>query len=83
MYIVFARAGGGWTALINMGDTVNSPHQEYIPSVSRDGKYFFFTTNKSGNRDIYWMGAGIIEQLRKETPHVPTSGPTRPPSAAR
>jgi Tol biopolymer transport system component len=66
MYIVFAGAGGGWTAPINMGEAVNSPHQEYIPSVSRDGKYFFFTTNKSGNRDIYWMDAGIIERLRKE-----------------
>jgi len=64
MYIVFAKAGGGWTAPVNMGETVNSPHQEYIPSVSRDGKYFFFTTNKFGNRDIYWMDASMIERLR-------------------
>ena len=67
MYIVFAQAEGGWTAPVNMGEAVNSPHQEYIPSVSRDGRYFFFTTNKSGQRDIYWMDAGIIDRLRSES----------------
>ncbi len=29
-----------------------------------DGKYFFFTSNKSGNRDIYWVDAKIIKELR-------------------
>jgi len=64
LYVVYAEAGGGWTAPVNMGGTVNTPHQEYIPSVTRDGRYFFFTSNESGNRDIYWMDAGIIERLR-------------------
>ena len=32
--------------------------------ISPTGKYFFFTTNKSGNRDIYWVDAMIMEGLR-------------------
>jgi Tol biopolymer transport system component len=66
MYIVLARQDGRWTTPLNMGSLVNSPHEEYIPYVTPDGKYFFFTSNKSGDRDIYWMDARIIDRLRSE-----------------
>jgi hypothetical protein len=32
--------------------------------VSLDGEHFFFTTNESGQRDIYWVDARVIEDLR-------------------
>ena len=32
--------------------------------ISPNSKYFFFTTNKSGNRDIYWVDIRIIEELK-------------------
>ncbi len=63
-YIVFQKKDASWTDPVNMGGKVNSPHQEYIPSVSPDGRYFFFTSNKSGNREIYWVDAKIIEDLK-------------------
>jgi len=63
-YISYRKEGGSWTVPRNMGDKVNSPYQEYIPYVTPDGKYFFFTSNKSGNRDIYWIDATIIEELK-------------------
>ncbi|UCC39504.1 MAG: PD40 domain-containing protein [Candidatus Aminicenantes bacterium] len=63
-YISYRKNDGSWTIPVNMGDKVNSPHQEYIPYVTPDGKYFFFTSDKSGNRDIYWMDAKIIEELK-------------------
>jgi len=63
-YISYRKRDGSWTIPVNMGDKVNSPHQEYIPYVTLDGKHFFFTSNISGNRDIYWMEAKIIEELR-------------------
>ena len=66
MYISYKKEDGSWTAPLNMGDEVNSPYQEYIPYVTPDGKYFFFTSNKTGDRDIYWMDAGIIERLKTE-----------------
>ena len=72
MYVVFARDGGGWTAPVTLGEAVNSPDQEYIPSVSRDGRFFFFTSNTSGQRDIYWMDASIIERLRPKESETPS-----------
>ena len=66
LYITFRKKDGSWTEPVNMGDKINSPFLEYIPSISPDGKYFFFTTNKSGNRDIYWVDAKIIERLKPD-----------------
>ena len=65
IYISFPNAEGFWTEPINMGDKINSKFTEYIPSVTPDNKYFFFTSNKSGNREIYWVDAKIIDSFRK------------------
>jgi Tol biopolymer transport system component len=64
-YISFRRDEGLWTEAVHMGGKVNSPQAEYIPYVTPDGKYFFFTSNKSGNRDIYWVDAKIIDELKQ------------------
>jgi hypothetical protein len=32
----------------------------FCPSVSRDGKYIFYTMN----RDIYWVSAKILDELK-------------------
>jgi len=66
IYITFREKDGSWTSPKNMGSKVNTTYQEYIPYVTPDGKYFFFTTNKSGNRDIYWVDAKIIRRLINE-----------------
>ena len=64
IYITFQNKDGSWTKPVNMCGKINSPYDEYIPYITPDGKYFFFTTNKTGNRDIYWMDARIIEELK-------------------
>lgn len=63
-YVSFQKESGSWTEPVNMGEKINTPYSEYIPYVSPDGKYFFFTTNKPGNRDIYWVDAKIIEEFK-------------------
>ena len=45
-----------------MGPTINSEETEYGPMLSPDGKYLFFTSTRSGDGDIYWMDAAIIEE---------------------
>jgi len=45
-----------WTAPKNMGSAVNSSAWDSQPSLSRDGKFLFFTSNRSGGQggaDIY------------------------------
>jgi len=64
LYVTFRKTDGSWSEPINMGEKVNSSYSEYIPSVSPDGRYFFFTTDKTGNRDIYWISTNIIERLK-------------------
>ena len=66
IYISFNKDDGAWTDPVNLGDKVNTPYDEYIPAVTPDGKYFFFTTNKTGNRDIYWVNANILWELKPD-----------------
>ncbi len=35
-------------------------------SSNPDGKYFFFTSNKSGNRDIYWVDLNFLKQIHEQ-----------------
>jgi Tol biopolymer transport system component len=65
LYISFRRADGSWTEVENMGSTINSTATEYCPMLSPDGRYLFFTSTKSGNGDIYWVDAKIIDSYRK------------------
>jgi Tol biopolymer transport system component len=60
LYISFRKSDGTWTKSKNMGKPINTELHELCPFVSRDGKYFFYTSNK----DIYWVDARIIEGLR-------------------
>lgn len=90
LWISFRKPDGSWGTPRNMGKTVNSPALDYSPALSPDGKFLFFSSNRSqypafekqplgypdiikmletprnGNRDIYWISSGIIEQLREQ-----------------
>jgi len=60
LYISFKKEDGTWTQSKNMGTAINSEYHELCPFVSKDGKYFFYTSNK----DIYWVSAEVIEEIR-------------------
>jgi ankyrin repeat protein len=65
LYTSFRRKDGSWTEAENLGSRINTPGAERFPSVTRDGKYFFFGSDRNGNRgDIYWMKAGFLNGLR-------------------
>lgn len=66
LYITFRKLDGTWTKPLNMGKGINSSSYDWIPYVTSDGKYFFFTSNRKGNYDIYWVDAKIIENLKPE-----------------
>lgn len=66
LYISFRKDDGTWTDAINMGSEVNSKNIDYAPKVSPDGKYFFFSSYRKNNGNIYWMDAAIIDKLREE-----------------
>ena len=60
LFISFKDAKGEWSVAKNMGDVINTAAYEFCPFVTRDGKYLFYTSN----RDIYWVDARILEQLK-------------------
>jgi Tol biopolymer transport system component len=64
LYISFKDKNGRWTKAVNMGPRVNSTGDEICPSVSLDGKYFFFTSRRRGTADIFWIDAKIIDELK-------------------
>ncbi len=47
LWICFRKADGSWTRARNMGAAVNSPNFEFCPSLTPDGKYLFFTSNRT------------------------------------
>ena len=46
LYISYNR-NGVWTKPANLGDKINSSGNEYSPTISPDGKYFFWTSTRS------------------------------------
>jgi len=46
-YIVYRNAQDEWSQPVNLGDAINTKGaQEYSPFVSRDGRYFFFMSQR-------------------------------------
>ncbi len=60
LYISFKKSDGSWTKAKNMGRSINTTGHEFCPFVTKDGKYFFYTSNK----DIYWVDAEILKGFR-------------------
>jgi len=54
-YVSFRDENDNWSELINLGCEINSSHWDYSPSMSPDGKYFFF------HRDRYTSWSNHIE----------------------
>jgi ankyrin repeat protein len=65
-FVSFQKKDGSWTKPENMGEGINTSGHDERPYITEDGKYFFYTSTKSGNLDIYWVDAKIIEELKPE-----------------
>jgi Tol biopolymer transport system component len=66
LYISFRSTGGRWGKARNLGKLINSRESEFSPAVSPDGKYFFFTSTRLGQGDIYWVDAAVLDRYRME-----------------
>jgi Tol biopolymer transport system component len=62
LYISFRNSDGTWSKSKNMNWPINTEMHELCPFVSKDGKYFFYTSNQ----DIYLLDAKIIERYRND-----------------
>ena len=64
IYVSFRLHDRTWSRAINLGRGVNTAAKEFTPSVSRDGRYLFY----SSDEDIYWVDAGVIDVARQRLP---------------
>ena len=64
IYIAFKGKDGRWGLPKNLGEKVNSRGSENRPYVTRDGKYFFFTSTRNGSRDTFWVRAEFLDRFR-------------------
>jgi hypothetical protein len=64
IYISLKNTKGEWSEPKNLGSSVNSEFSEYGATITPDGKYLFFTSNRNGTEDIYWVSAKIIEGIK-------------------
>lgn len=60
LYISFKNPDGSSTEAINMGLKINTEGHELCPFVTKDGEYFFY----SSDEDIYWVDASLLELYR-------------------
>jgi len=61
LYISFKDQDQGWTEARNLGEAINDQHHQLCPFVTKDGKYFFYTSNQ----DIYWVSTKILKSFRE------------------
>lgn len=61
IYITFRKKDGTWTEPKNLGYDFRDSG---INCVTLDNKYLFFTCDRSGKNDIYWVDAKIIEEFK-------------------
>ena len=64
LFAFYRAEDGSWSGPTNMGEAVNSDGAELRPSVTCDGKYFFFSSDRNGHGDVFWVDAALIERLR-------------------
>ncbi len=76
LHISFRKIDGSWTESISMGDKINSDKTENFPTVSPDGKYLFFVSDRDNNdyhSKVYWVDTSIIEELKSGFSDLVTS----------
>jgi hypothetical protein len=61
-YIHYKTVAGNWSKAKNMGAVINTAGHELCPFVTKDEKYFFYTSNQ----DIYWVDVSVIQELKKQ-----------------
>ena len=68
LYITLNKGNNNWSEPVNLGGEINSSFPERFASLTRDGKYFFFGSDRNGNFDIYWIDTKIINELKDSIP---------------
>lgn len=64
LFISFRNSDNTWSQPKRFETSINTAQEELCAFVTRDGKYLFFSRLSPGKGDIFWMDAGIINQMK-------------------
>jgi Tol biopolymer transport system component len=64
LFISYQKDNGSWTNAKNMGEPINSTASEICPSISPDGKYFFFTSYRTTHKNYSEIPLTYEEKIR-------------------
>ena len=66
LWVAFKRRDGTWSRPLNLGPSINSRGEDGFPTITPDGLYLFFTSNRRGDRGYnpYWVSSRVIEDLK-------------------
>lgn len=65
LYVSVRKDDGTWGDAVNLGPAVNTEGYEGYASISPDGKYLFYSSDKDGSFSLYWVDLDILEQGRE------------------
>ncbi|MBU1011975.1 MAG: hypothetical protein KKG99_03130 [Bacteroidetes bacterium] len=63
IYISCKKPDNSWSEPTNLGNDINSAASEYGATITPDGNYFFYTSTRNGNEDIFWTSAKNIKEI--------------------
>ena len=72
LYITFKEDDGTWGPAENLGPAINTEYTEFCPSISGDGRYLFFTSNRPRNHAITNHDGGLRDRLGATLEGVPS-----------
>jgi WD40 repeat protein len=65
LYVSFRKDDGTWGDARNLGSAINTEAYEGYSSISPDGKYLFYSSNKDGSFSLYRVSLDIIGKIRE------------------
>ncbi len=70
LFLSFNLGGGKWTDPINLGPKINSPSSDYSATLSSDGSFLIFSSDRpvpnNNSRNLYWVSTDFISDLRED-----------------
>jgi hypothetical protein len=66
LYISFRGDDGTWSQQINLGPLINTEVSENCPTLSPDGRYFFFIRYDGDHAGTYWVDSAVLAELRPD-----------------
>jgi hypothetical protein len=66
LYASFQASDKNWSPPRNLGPSINSTKHDFCPIVTPDEKYMFFSSERLGIGDVFWVDASVIREFEDE-----------------